>query len=85
MKEKYDVIGMSCSACSAHIDKAIRHLDGVVDVNVNLLSNSMVVEYDENQLNQASIIQAVENAGYKAALENEVDFQTGYRKVIDYK
>ena len=70
MKEKYDVIGMSCSACSAHIDKAIRHLDGVVDVNVNLLSNSMVVEYDEDQLNQASIIQAVENAGYKAALEN---------------
>ena len=46
MKEKYDVIGMSCSACSAHIDKAIRNVDGVQDVNVNLLNNSMVVDYD---------------------------------------
>ncbi|MBS5370249.1 MAG: heavy metal translocating P-type ATPase [Longibaculum muris] len=85
MKEKYDVIGMSCSACSAHIDKAIRHLDGVVDVNVNLLSNSMVVEYDENQLNQASIIQAVENAGYKAALENNSVTSKQQEESVDHK
>ena len=50
MKQKYDVVGMTCSACSAHVDKAVRHLDGVHDVNVNLLSNCMVVDYDENKV-----------------------------------
>lgn len=69
MKQKYDIVGMSCSACSAHIDKAIRHLDGVTSVNVNLLSNSMVVEYDESQVNEALIMKTVEDAGYKAMLE----------------
>ena len=43
MKKKYDVVGMTCSACSAHVDKAVRGLDGVDDVNVNLLQNSMTV------------------------------------------
>ena len=50
MKKKYDVIGMTCSACSAHVDKAVRGLDGVDDVNVNLLQNSMTVEFDENKI-----------------------------------
>ena len=72
MKQKYDIIGMSCSACSAHIDKAVRHLDGVEDVNVNLLSNSMVVEYDEKKVDDAFIMKTVENAGYKALLEKAV-------------
>lgn len=71
MKQKYDVMGMTCSACSAHVDKAVRHLDGVQDVNVNLLSNCMVVDYDENKVNDAMIQKAVENAGYKAALETQ--------------
>ena len=71
MKQKYDVMGMTCSACSAHVDKAVRHLDGVQDVNVNLLSNCMVVDYDENKVNYAMIKKAVEDAGYKAALETQ--------------
>lgn len=71
MKQKYDVMGMTCSACSAHVDKAVRHLDGVQDVNVNLLSNCMVVDYDENKVNDAMIKKAVEDAGYKAALETQ--------------
>ncbi len=71
MKQKYDVMGMTCSACSAHVDKAVRHLDGVQDVNVNLLSNCMVVDYDENKVNDAMIQKAVEDAGYKAALETQ--------------
>ena len=50
MKKKYDVIGMTCSACSAHVDKAVRGLDGVDDVNVNLLQNSMTVEFNENKI-----------------------------------
>ena len=52
MKKKYDVIGMTCSACSAHVDKAVRGLDGVDDVNVNLLQNSMTVEFNENKINE---------------------------------
>lgn len=66
MKKKYDVIGMTCSACSAHVDKAVRGLDGVDDVNVNLLQNSMTVEFDENKLSESQIFEAVDKAGYKA-------------------
>lgn len=75
MKEKYDIIGMSCSACSAHVDKAVRKVTGVNDVNVNLLSNSMTVSYDETQTNSAVIIKAVEDAGYKALLTNQTTIQ----------
>lgn len=71
MKEKYDVIGMSCSACSAHIDKAIRNVDGVQDVNVNLLNNSMVVDYDDQKVNPKLIMKTVEDAGYKAVLPEQ--------------
>ena len=66
MKKKYDVIGMTCSACSAHVDKAVRGLDGVDDVNVNLLQNSMTVEFNENKINENQIFEAVDKAGYKA-------------------
>lgn len=66
MKKKYDVIGMTCSACSAHVDKAVRQIEGIQNVNVNLLNNCMVVEYDENKVNDAIIMKSVEDAGYKA-------------------
>ena len=72
MKKKFDVIGMTCSACSAHVDKAVRGLDGIEDVNVNLLSNCMTVEYDESVLSDQQIMDAVDKAGYKAQLENQV-------------
>ena len=71
MKQQSSAAWMTCSACSAHVDKAVRHLDGVQDVNVNLLSNCMVVDYDESKVNDAMIQKAVENAGYKAALETQ--------------
>lgn len=47
---------MTCSACSAHVDKAVRGLDGVDDVNVNLLQNSMTVEFNENKINENQIL-----------------------------
>ena len=47
MKQKFDVTGMTCSACSAHVEKAVSKLEGIQTVNVNLLQNSMVVEYDD--------------------------------------
>ena len=71
MIQKFDVIGMSCSACSSAVDKAVRGVDGVSDVNVNLLNNNMTVTFDENKTNETNIIHAVENAGYKAGLQNQ--------------
>ncbi|MCI8633857.1 MAG: heavy metal translocating P-type ATPase [Lachnospiraceae bacterium] len=66
MKEKYTITGMTCSACSARVDKCVRKLDGVKDVNVNLLTNSMSVVYDETMLQDSAIISAVTEAGYGA-------------------
>lgn len=69
MKEKYMITGMTCSACSARVDKCVRKLDGVKDVNVNLLTNSMSVVYDESVLNPDTIVGAVTDAGYGAYLD----------------
>ena len=62
-KETYDVTGMSCAACSSRVEKAVAKQPGAQQVAVNLLKNSMVVEYDESQLSSAQIIAAVEKAG----------------------
>ena len=67
MKQKFTVTGMTCSACSAHVDKAVRKLPGVQDVNVNLLGGSMTVDGDDTVTPEA-VIAAVEKAGYGAAL-----------------
>ena len=69
MKEKYNVTGMTCSACSSRVDKCVRKLDGVKEVNVNLLTNSMNVIYDETRLQSSTIISAVVAAGYGASLD----------------
>lgn len=63
-KEKYAVTGMSCSACSARVEKAVNKLPGIEKAGVNLLTNSMQVEYDEKILDAAKITEAVEEAGY---------------------
>ena len=65
--EKYQITGMSCAACSARVDKAVRHLEGVREVSVNLLTNSMLVSYDA-PLTSEMICAAVEHAGYGASL-----------------
>ena len=66
-KETYDVTGMSCAACSSRVEKAVSGQNGVRQVSVNLLKNSMVVEYDESTLSSAQIVAAVEQAGYGAS------------------
>ncbi|MBO5344027.1 MAG: heavy metal translocating P-type ATPase [Ruminococcus sp.] len=66
-KTKFDITGMTCSACQAHVEKAVKALDGVSDVNVNLLRNYMQAEYDESVTNIEKIISAVEKAGYGAS------------------
>lgn len=67
-KEKFDVTGMTCSACSARVEKTVAGMEGTCDVSVNLLKNSMVVSYDENAVSEADIIGAVEKAGYGASV-----------------
>ena len=70
MKERFDVTGMTCSACSSHVEKSVGKLTGVENVSVNLLTNSMQVEFDENKLDTVGIIKAVEDAGYGAAVKD---------------
>ena len=71
MKEQYDITGMSCAACSARVGKCVDALDGTSEVSVNLLKNSMTVEYDRDRLSSRDIINAVEKAGYGAALKGD--------------
>ena len=68
MKQKFDVTGMTCSACSAHVEKAVNKLEGVNRAEVSLMTNSMTVDYDEGALSPDAIIQAVVRAGYGASL-----------------
>lgn len=65
MIKKYDVTGMTCSACSTSVHKAVSKLDGVKDINVNLLTNSMSVDVSDG-VQDATIIKAVQKAGYDA-------------------
>ena len=68
MKKKFNVYKMTCSSCSSHVEKAVSSKNGVKSCNVNLLSNSMVVEYDENIVDDDEIIKSVVEAGYDASL-----------------
>ena len=67
-KQKFNITGMTCSACSAHVEKAVNRLEGVKAASVNLLANSMTAEFDEEVLSAQDIIQAVIQSGYGASL-----------------
>ncbi|OCL84349.1 heavy metal translocating P-type ATPase [Arcobacter porcinus] len=69
--QKFDIKGMTCSACSNAVDRSIKKLEGISEVNVNLLSNSMIVKYDDKFLNDEKIIKTVEDAGYEAVLTQD--------------
>ena len=66
MQEKFVVTGMTCAACSAHVEKAVSQLQGVDSVAVNLMLGSMLVDYDPAQVTAQVIVSAVENGGYGA-------------------
>lgn len=66
-QDKFDVGGMTCAACQAHVDRAVSKLDGVQDVAVNLLAGSMMVDYDPAQVSPDDICTAVDRAGYSAS------------------
>ncbi|WP_346965291.1 heavy metal translocating P-type ATPase [Collinsella aerofaciens] len=66
-QDKFDVGGMTCAACQAHVDRAVSKLEGVQSVAVNLLAGSMLVDYDPAQVSPDDICTAVDRAGYSAS------------------
>lgn len=69
-KEQFDITGMSCAACSSRIDRTVSALEGVTEVSVNLLKNSMAVSFNPEKTNVTDIIDSVIQAGYGASLRN---------------
>lgn len=69
-KTKFDIEGMTCAACQSHIQKAVSSLKGVSNCNVNLLTNSMIVEFDESICSEETICNSVDKIGYKAFSPN---------------
>ena len=68
--EKFDVTGMTCTACVSHVEKSVSKLEGVKTVNVNLLTNSMTVNFDDSAIQIDAIEKSVEDAGYVAHVRN---------------
>ncbi|MGB4246063.1 MAG: cation transporter, partial [Limnochordia bacterium] len=66
MQKKFEVLGMTCAACQAAVERSVKKLAGVGAVNVNLLAKQMVVEFDETVTDSQAIIKAVSDAGYEA-------------------
>ena len=71
MKKNYQVTGMGCSACSARIENGVKKMNGIRFCQVNLLTNSMVVEFDENVTSSKQIMEKVEDLGYGAEEDAE--------------
>lgn len=67
LQSRFNVTGMSCAACSAHVEKAVKQLNGIQNVEVNLLTGSMTADFNENILSDDDIINAVISAGYGAS------------------
>ena len=80
MKQKFDVTGMTCSACSAHVEKSVSKLPGVNSVAVNLLQNTMLVDYDTEKLNDGQISAAVKAGGYGATPQQTAKAARGAAK-----
>jgi Cu+-exporting ATPase len=74
---------MTCSACSSHVEKAVRELDGTDKVSVNLLTNTLKLEYDENKLDDNKIISAVIASGYGVVTESDIKKSTSKTSVSD--
>ena len=70
MKQIFLIKGMSCASCASHINKAVSKINGVNEVNVNLIDNKMLVDFDEKKVKIKDIILAVSNAGYEAYIKD---------------
>ncbi|MCL2460654.1 MAG: heavy metal translocating P-type ATPase, partial [Euryarchaeota archaeon] len=76
MKETCTIIGMTCAACAARIEKVVQKIDGVSSVSVNLTTEKMTVDADESRVSMNDIIQKIEKIGYKAELEKRAGTHT---------
>ena len=95
MKQTFDITGMTCAACSARVGKAASGVPGVTEANVNLLKNSMELDYDGNPKTAQAVVAAIEEAGYGASPRQEasgaasrssfVDPREGAQKAIEAK
>ena len=74
-KETFNVTGMTCSACSARVERAVKKMEGTAEVSVNLLTNTMTLSYDAAVTSPAAIITVVEDAGYGASVKGVVGAQ----------
>jgi len=82
--KRFDVSGMSCASCVAHVEKSVSKLPGIQSVNVQLLTNSMIVQFDTTQLTVQAIEDAVKKAGYEAtALSSPQSIRTHEEKVVN--
>lgn len=82
MKEKFDITGMTCSACSTHVEKSVHKLEGVAEAQVSLLQNTMTVTYDPAALSAEDIIAAVQSGGYGAHVQGGTSEGSGPPKNI---
>ncbi len=82
-KKIFNVTGMTCSACSAHVEKSVAKVDGVAKVEVMLLANSMSVEYDTDTTDTDKICGAVKIAGYGASLHNTKETKTSAKSDVN--
>lgn len=73
MKAKFDITGMSCSACSAAVERSVKKLTGINSVEVSLLTNSMTADFDTSETDEQAIINAVERAGYGASVQGRTE------------
>lgn len=85
MKKKFDVKGMTCAACQAHVEKAVNKLDGIEVCNVSLLTNSMEVTFDENKVTVDKIEEAVNKEGYEANVKDKKEAKTSNNTKKDGK
>ncbi len=70
-KVRFDIDGMTCAACQAHVEKAASKLNGVKKANVNLLNNNLDVLFDDEKINESDIIESVKASGYGAKIHND--------------
>ena len=83
--EKFDIIGMTCSSCVAYVEKSVQKLEGVKMVRVNLLTNSMLVDFDDKQMEKGAIEQSVRSVGYEAhRKEASTDGKVNQSPPIDF-
>jgi len=79
--KKFDVVGMTCASCVAHVERSVQKLEGIESVNVQLMTNSMTVTYDDTKMEAKVIEDSVHKAGYEAHLK---DAESKKTEVIDY-